>query len=144
MSRPTTVSADEAIRAVRPGMLVATGGLSAEPIALLEALAARASELTPITLLAGMMVEGYRALSPHLGNSIRLETWFMPQTALGDVGLGPNVDFLPMTWTQVCRYVGTLDLDVCLVTVSPADENGFHSLGVSSSLNSFLVERASI
>jgi 4-hydroxybutyrate CoA-transferase len=143
-ARPKKVAAKDALLDVRSGMLVATGGLSAEPTALLEALADRVSRIAPVTLLSGMLIDGYRALSPHLGNAIRLETWFMPQTLLGDVGMGPNVDFLPMTWTQVCRYVETLDIDVCLVMVSPADENGYHSLGISSSLNSFLVKRSRV
>jgi acyl-CoA hydrolase len=142
--RPKKVSASEALLQVRSVMLVASGGLSAEPIVLLEALAERASETPSVTLLGGMFIDGYRALSPHLGNAIRLETWFMPLTLLGDVGMGPDVDFLPMTWTQVCRYVETLEIDVCLVMVSPADENGYYSLGISSSLNSFLVKRSGI
>ena len=142
--RPKKVSASEALLQVRSGMLVASGGLSAEPIVLLEALAERASETPSVTLLGGMFIDGYRALSPHLGNAIRLETWFMPLTLLGDVGMGPDVDFLPMTWTQVCRYVETLVIDVCLVMVSPADENGYYSLGISSSLNSFLVKRSRV
>ena len=127
--RPKKVSAKDALLQVQSGMLVASGGLSAEPIVLLEALAERAGGIAPVTLLGGMLIDGYRALSPHLGNAIRLETWFMPQTLLGDVGMGPDVDFLPMTWTQVCRYVETLDIDVCLVMVSPADENGYSQPG---------------
>ena len=142
--RPKKVSAAEALLQVRSGMLVASGGLSAEPIVLLEALAERASATSSVTLLGGMFIDGYRALSPHLGNALRLETWFMPLTLLGDVGMGPDVDFLPMTWTQVCRYVETLEIDVCLVMVSPADENGYYSLGISSSLNSFLVKRSRV
>src|SRR4051812_27875786 len=141
---PVNVTAEEALRSVGSGMLVASGGLSAEPVVLLEALAERAKEEPSITLLAGMMIDGYRALSPALGRELRLESWFMPQTALGDVGLGPNVDFLPMTWTQVCNYVQSINIDVCLLQVSPADESGFHSLGVSSSLNSFLVRRSKV
>jgi acyl-CoA hydrolase len=142
--RPKKVSAHDALLQVRSGMLVASGGLSAEPIVLLEALAERATGTPSVTLLGGMFIDGYRALSPHLGNAIRLETWFMPLTLLGDVGMGPDVDFLPMTWTQVCRYVETLEIDVCLVMVSPADENGYYSLGISSSLNSFLVKRSRV
>jgi 4-hydroxybutyrate CoA-transferase len=142
--RPQKVSAKDALLQVQPGMLVASGGLSAEPIALLRALAERVDGIAGVTLLGGMLIDGYHALSPHLGNAIRLETWFMPQTLLGDVGMGPDVDFLPMTWTQVCRYVETLNIDVCLVMVSPADENGYHSLGISSSLNSFLVKRSRV
>ena len=142
--RPRKVSAQQAMLEVRSGMLVATGGLSAEPIVLLEALAERASSVEGVTLLSGMLLDGYRVLSPHLGNSIRLEAWFMPQTLLGDVGLGPNVDFLPMTWTQTCRYVQTLAIDACLVQVSPADEDGFHSLGISTGMNPFMVERSKV
>jgi 4-hydroxybutyrate CoA-transferase len=142
--RPKKVSASEALLQVRSGMLVASGGLSAEPIVLLEALAERVSRTPSVTLLGGMFIDGYRALSPHLGNAIRLETWFMPLTLLGDVGMGPDVDFLPMTWAQVCRYVETLEIDVCLIMVSPADENGYYSLGISSSLNSFLVKRSRV
>jgi 4-hydroxybutyrate CoA-transferase len=142
--RPRKVSAQQAMLAVRSGMLVGTVGLSAEPIVLLEALAERAGSVQGMTLLTGMLLDGYRALSPQLGHAIRLETWFMPQTLLGDVGLGPNVDFLPMSWTQTCRYVQTLDIDVCLIQVSPADENGFHSLGISTGMSPLLVERSRI
>jgi 4-hydroxybutyrate CoA-transferase len=142
--RPIMVSADEALQQVRSGMLVATGGLSAEPIVLLEALAKRASSIEGVTLLSGMLLEGYAALSPHLGHAIALDSWFMPQTLLGDVGLGPNVDFLPMSWTQTCRYVETLDIDVLLVQVSPADENGFHSLGISAGMSPIMVGRSKI
>jgi acyl-CoA hydrolase len=142
--RPKKVSAHEALTAVGPGMLVATSGLSAEPIALLEALAERAQSVAGVTLLSGMLLDGYRALTPVLGNEIRLESWFMPQTLLGDVGFGPNVDFLPMTWTQTCRYVQSLDIDVCLVQVSSADENGYHSLGISAGMSPIAVQRAKV
>jgi 4-hydroxybutyrate CoA-transferase len=142
--RPKKVTAHEAVQAVGPGMMVATGGLSAEPIPLLEALAERCRSVEGVTLLCGMLIDGYRALSPALGNEIRLETWFMPQTLLGDVAFGPNVDFLPMSWTQTCRYVRSLDIDVCLVQVSPADENGFHSLGISAGMNPIAVERSRV
>lgn len=141
---PKKVSAQEALQEVRAGMLVSTGGLSAEPIVLLEALAERAKSVAGVTLLCGMMLDGYRALSPQLGNEIHLETWFMPQTLLGNVGFGPNVDFLPMSWTQTCRYVQSLDIDVCLVQVSPADKDGFHSLGISTGMNPIAVERSKI
>jgi 4-hydroxybutyrate CoA-transferase len=141
---PRKISAQEAMLEVRSGMLVGTVGLSAEPIVLLEALAERAGSVQGVTLLTGMLLDGYRALSPHLGNAIRMEAWFMPQTLLGDVGLGPNVDFLPMSWTQTCRYVQTLDIDVCLIQVSPPDENGFHSLGISTGMSPLMVERSRV
>ncbi|WP_165040412.1 acetyl-CoA hydrolase/transferase family protein [Rhodococcus sp. 14C212] len=124
-------------------MTVASASLSAEPTALLHALAARTKELAgPITLVSGMFLDGYAALSPHLGHDIHLRTWFMPQTLLGDVGLGPHVDFLPLSWVQTYRYVLASTPDVCLIQVSPPDDNGFHSVGISASVNKALAQRA--
>ncbi|SHN39678.1 acetyl-CoA hydrolase/transferase family protein [Cryptosporangium aurantiacum] len=135
---------DEALSVVRPGMTVACGSLSAEPVVLLEALARRVADAGPVTLLSGMLLDGYQALTPHLGNELKLITWFMPQTLLGDVGLGPNVDFLPLTWVQTYRYVQNRTLDVCLLQVSEPDERGYHSVGVSASLNRLLAQRADV
>lgn len=144
-SGPRTVSADEALSVVRAGMTVATGSLSAEPIALLEAFARRTVQAGPTTLISGMLLDGYAAMAPHLGNDIRLLTWFMPQTLLGDVGLGPSVEFLPLTWVQTYRFIESHDaIDVCLIQVSPADAEGFHSVGISASVNLLLARRARI
>lgn len=140
--KPRVVSADEAMGAVEPGSLIAVTGLSAEPLTLLEALGRRAGEGCPMTLLSGMMLDGYRALSPKLGNEITLDTWFMPQTLLGKVDLGPDVNFLPLTWSQTITHISRTPIDVGLVQVSPADAEGYHSLGVSVSLNRTIVDTA--
>jgi 4-hydroxybutyrate CoA-transferase len=140
---PRTVTATEALSVVEPSMTVVSTSLSAEPTALLHALGARTANLSgPITLVSGMFLDGYAALSPHLGHDIHLRTWFMPQTLLGDVGLGPHVDFLPLSWVQTYRYVQASTPDVCLIQVSPADDNGFHSVGISASVNKLLAQRA--
>lgn len=141
---PRTVSADEALSVVHPGMTVATTSLSAEPVALLEALGRRCAQAAPITLVSGMLIKGYQALTPHLGNEIELQTWFMPQTLLGDVGLGPNVDFLPLTWVQTYNYAAAREFDVCLIQVSPADADGNHSVGISSSMTRLLTQRSKV
>jgi 4-hydroxybutyrate CoA-transferase len=141
---PRLVTADEALSIVQPGMTVAAGSLSAEPVVLLEALARRCEHVSPVTLLSGMLLDGYRALSPYLGRDIRLTTWFMPQTLLGDVGLGPNVDFLPLTWVQTYRYVQDRRIDVCLLQVSEPDERGYYSVGISASLTRLAALRADV
>ncbi|MDT3444678.1 MULTISPECIES: acetyl-CoA hydrolase/transferase family protein [unclassified Pseudofrankia] len=141
---PQVVSADEAMRAVQSGMLVATGSLSSEPVVLLEALAQRARSVGALTLLGGMLLDGYRAMAPELGASVRLNTWFMPGTSNVDAEMGPAVDFLPMSWSQTCRYVEGADIDVALVQVSPADADGNHSFGISSSLTPLLARRATV
>jgi 4-hydroxybutyrate CoA-transferase len=140
---PRAVTATEALSVVEAGMIVASGSLSAEPTILLEALSKQVGRLSdPITLVSGMFLEGYAALSPHLGNRIHLRTWFLPQTLLGEVEMGPHVDFLPLSWTQTYRYLEALRPDVCLIQVSPADENGFHSVGISASATKVLAQNA--
>ena len=142
---PRTVTADEALAVVTTGMTVASGSLSAEPVVLLEALGRRCAEIGPISLISGMLLDGYTALAPHLGNDIRLVSWFMPQALLGDVELGPHVDFLPLTWVQTYRFVERrAEIDVCLLQVSPADASGCHSVGISGSLNRLLARRARV
>lgn len=141
-TNPRRVTADEALQVVEAGMTVTATSLSAEPVVLLEALARRCADAAPITLVSGMFLQGYDALTPHLGNEIELRTWFMPQTLLGDVGLGPNVDFLPLTWVQTHQYVSEREFDVCLLQVSEADADGFHSVGISAGMNRLLARRA--
>jgi 4-hydroxybutyrate CoA-transferase len=141
---PRSVTPEEALSIVQPGMTVASTSLSAEPVILLEALAKRVADVGPITLLSGMFLDGYRALAPYLGHDIRLVTWFMPQALLGDVQLGPNVDFLPVTWTQTYRYVQAADLDVCLIHVSEPDDQGYYSTGISAGMTRVMTQQANV
>ena len=138
------VTADEAVARINPGMVVATSSLSSEPVALLEALASQAHRLEPIELLSGMFLKGYEALGEHLGNSIHLVTWFMPGSLLGNIEIGPNCNFLPLTWAQVCRYVRDRKIDVGFIQVSPANDEGYHSLGISVSLNKNIITSADL
>ena len=142
MTTPRTVSADEALSVVQSGMTVVAGCLSSEPVVLLEALARRSQQVGSLRLVAGMFLDGYEALAPHLGNSIDFVTWFMPQTLLGDVTLGPRVDFLPLSIVQTFRYLTVLNPDVCLIQVSPPDEGGNYSVGISANTNLLLAQRA--
>jgi 4-hydroxybutyrate CoA-transferase len=110
---PRTVTADEALAVVTTGMTVASGGLSAEPVVLLEALGRRCAQIGPIRLISGMLLDAYAAPAPHLGNDLRLVTWFMPQALLGGVELGSHVDFLPLTWVQTYRFMSVAPRSTC-------------------------------
>lgn len=125
-------SAADAIDAVKSGMTVGIGHLGAEPLTLTQELWARADRLRDVTLVAGMMVTGYPFLKDP-DSPFRLRTWFMPGTLMSGEMRDVAADYLPMSWTQAARYLMSGVLDIAIVQVAEADEDGFHSLGISAS-----------
>ena len=53
-------------------------------------------------------------------------------------------NFLPLTWAQVCRYVRDRKINIRFVQVSPANDQGYHSLGISVSLNKNIITSADL
>jgi 4-hydroxybutyrate CoA-transferase len=137
-------SPEDAVTAVRRGMTVYVGSMSAEPTSLTTALWARASELSNVTILGGMMLTGYPFLRPEARGAFTLRTWFMPGTLIGGTVKEISADFLPMSWAQTIRYLMRAPIDVAIVQVSPADASGFHSFGISASNTRAAVEAAKV
>jgi acyl-CoA hydrolase len=143
MSR--TVSAAEALSAVKSGDRVFVHSVAAAPRALVEALAARAAELRVVEIVM-LHTEGpapYAA--PEVSKSFRVNALFV----------GPNVrravnearaDYLPVFLSEVPRLFREriLPLDVALVQVSPPDRHGFCSLGVSVDVSRAAVQTAKL
>lgn len=123
-------TAREALDLVRPGATVVAGSLAAEPRTLMAELARRAKDVGGVTLLSGMLLSDYGFLAEP-DCAIRYQTWFMPGSLRGQ-RLNPEVvDFLPLAWSQVMTTLETMEIDAALVQVSPRDDDGFYSLGVS-------------
>jgi 4-hydroxybutyrate CoA-transferase len=140
MSRNTRwMTADEALAHVDSGMSVCFPHLSAEPNALTAALWKRAEALSGITVISGMLLSGYGFLTGPMASKIRFKTWFMPGTLLrkstGDV----NAEYLPFTWAQCARFLNETVMDVGLVPISPADADGYHSLGLNCTVSRALI-----
>ncbi|MCW2761626.1 MAG: hypothetical protein JWR85_1827 [Marmoricola sp.] len=133
-------AAAEAMTVVEDGNHVVASALGSEPRYLLAALKARAVDLRDVRLSAGMLLSGYDVLQ---GNSMRFTTWFSPGTLTGESQMLDRIEYLPMSWFQVVEWLRTrAAIDVALIQVSPRDEAGFHSLGVSSSYGTAAVEAA--
>ncbi len=141
---PVLVSAEEALNVVTDGMSVVFPHLSAEPVTLTRALWQRAESLTEITAISGMLLSGYKFLQSEVASKVRFKTWFMPGTLLRKTAGDVKAEYLPLTYAQVARYLKEVSFDVALVQVSPADENGMHSFGVTCTTAMPLVESAKI
>jgi 4-hydroxybutyrate CoA-transferase len=135
--------ADDLVSAhVRDGQCVVLGALAAQPLHLTAALARQAWQLHELRVCGGMLLDGYTILEPP---SVRFASWFPPGTLLRNTTIGASIDYLPMSWSQVNDWLSAgADVDVAMVQVSPADAEGYHSLGVSSSYTAAAVDSARV
>lgn len=125
-------------------MTIAFPHLAAEPLALTEALWQRAETVTDLTVYSGMLLSGYDFLKGPAAANIRFKTWFMPGTLLRKTAADVKAEYLPLTWAQTGRFLNEVNIDVGLIQVSPADENGMHNLGVNATVSRALINNARI
>lgn len=136
------VSAAEALSRVETGMTVAFPHLSAEPLALTEALWQRAEQVPDLTVYSGMLLSGYDFLKGPAAKNIRFKTWFMPGTLLRKTAADVRAEYLPLTWAQTGRFLNEVPIDVALIQVSPIDENGMHCTGINATVARALARNA--
>jgi acyl-CoA hydrolase len=126
------VSATEAVAGIRSGEQLFLHGGSATPSVLLDALVARAPELSDVVLIH-LHCEGPGPhLQPAMAGHFRHKALFIGGNARKAVQEG-RAEYIPVFLSDVPHLFrrGHLPLDVALVNVSPPDAHGFCSLGVS-------------
>ena len=127
------VSAEEAIRAIKPGDMVFIEGTSGEPRTLVDALATDHKRLKGTHILDSRVIPG----SPYakLTDYFHIITMHVNPDYRDAVHKG-IVDFLPVALTQTPKlFKTTVPLDVALVQISPPDEKGNVSFGCVPGFN---------
>jgi len=127
------VSAEEAIRDIKPGDMVFIEGTSGEPRTLVDALVADHERLKGTHLLDSRVIPN----SPYakLTDYFHIITMHVNPDYRDAVKKG-TVDFLPVALTQTPKlFTTTVPLDVALVHVSPPDEKGNVSFGCVPGFN---------
>ena len=122
---------DEAMSLVPDGGRVVAAPGCGSPSTLLRSLADR-SHNGPVSLYSGIQIDGYPFLDHIDPDRFRLVTWHVNGPLRGRVGDGV-VEYVPARASQVASLMSMWDIDVALIRVSPADGNGFHSLGPTAS-----------
>ncbi|WP_138470379.1 acetyl-CoA hydrolase/transferase family protein [Poseidonocella sp. HB161398] len=141
---PVWLSAEEALTRVDSGMSVLFPHLSAEPLVLTRALWSRAETLERLTVCSGMLLSGYGFLSSPAAPKVTFKTWFLPGTLLRKTTGDVKAEYLPMTWAQTARYLDETPFDVGLIQVSPADTDGYYSVGLNSTVVQSILRRAKL
>ncbi len=134
-----------AIKKVQPGKRIFVGTGCAQPALLTEALCERSGEL-PNTEIVHLLTLGEAPYADkHLANLFRVNSFFIAKNVREVIqeGLG---DYTPIFLSDIPNLFssGRLPLDVALFQVTPPNEHGLCSLGVSVDIVKSAVENASL
>jgi acyl-CoA hydrolase/RimJ/RimL family protein N-acetyltransferase len=134
-----------AIARVRPGQRVFIGTGCGEPVELVQALTDRAGELADVEIVQ-MLTKGEAPYATKkLADSFTVNSFYIG-TAIREYireGLG---NYTPILLSDIPRIFssGRLPLDVALIQVTPPDERGKVSLGISVDIVKSAAENASL
>jgi 4-hydroxybutyrate CoA-transferase len=137
------VHADEAVAGIRSGQRVFLHSGAATPHVLVEALTARAGELTGVEIVQ-LHTEGNAPYAaPGFEKSFHVDALFVAPNMRQAVKEG-RADYVPVFLSEIPALFrsGAMSLDVALVHVSPPDRHGYCSLGVSVDVARSAVEAA--
>ena len=126
------VSAEEAVAGIRSGHQIYLHGAAATPSVLLDALVARAPELSNVSIVH-LHCEGPGPhLAPEMAPHFRHRALFIGPNARVAVNEG-RADYIPAFLSDVPGLFakGLLPLDAVFVNATPPDAHGFCSLGTS-------------
>jgi len=138
-------TAEEAVSRIRSGQRVFVGTGCAQPQRLVRALCARARDLTDMEIVHLLTQGDAPYATRELSDNFRVNSFFISPNVRSIIqeGLG---DYTPIFLSDIPRLFtsGQLPLDAALIQVSPPDEHGMCSLGVSVDIVKAAAENASL
>jgi 4-hydroxybutyrate CoA-transferase len=139
------VSAQEALQCVKSGNRVVVGHACGEPPTLVEALVARAPELSNVEIVHMVAMGPAKYAQPGMEKSFRFNGFFVGASTRKAVEENRG-DFTPCFFSEIPRLFREriLPVDVLLMQCTPPDEEGFCSYGVSVDYTQAAAESARI
>ena len=126
-----TETAQQAVERIRSGDRVVVGHACGEPAYLLEAMVANAQAYENVEIVHMVAMGKAAYCAPEMAPHFRHNALFVGGTTRAAVSEGRG-DFTPCFFSEVPSFFHTtLPVDVALIQVTPPDENGKCSLGVS-------------
>ncbi len=126
------VSAEEAVKAIRPGDRVVFSHACGEPTCLVEAMVDRAEELEAVEIVHMVSMGKARYCKPEYAKSFRHNSLFVGATSRQAINEGRG-DYTCCYFSEIPLLFrdNRLPVDVALIGVSPPDKLGFVCLGIS-------------
>jgi acyl-CoA hydrolase/GNAT superfamily N-acetyltransferase len=138
-------SPEVAVKRIRPGQRIFIGTGCAEPLRLVAALTQRATEL-PDTEIVHLLTFGEAPYAhKEMTQFFRVNSFFIAENVRGIIQEGMG-DYTPIHLSDIPGLFnsGQLPLDVALIHVTPPDERGMCSLGVSVDVVKSATENAGL
>ncbi|MFH1313508.1 MAG: GNAT family N-acetyltransferase [Candidatus Eisenbacteria bacterium] len=143
--RDAVVSAEEAVKSIRPGQRVFIGTGCAQPQILTDALVARGADLADTEIVHLLTLGSAPYAQKDLATHFSVNSFFIAENVRDIIqqGLG---DYTPIFLSDIPQLFksGRLPLDVALIQVTPPDTRGMCSLGISVDIVKSAVENASL
>lgn len=137
------ISGEDAVRVIKSGAKVFVHGGAATPHFLLEKMVDRAVELSHVELISISSQGAALFADEKYKNSFYINSLFVSANVRSAVNDGRG-DYIPVFLSEIPNLFkrNIISLDVALVHVSPPDNHGFCSLGVSVDVASTAVKTA--
>jgi 4-hydroxybutyrate CoA-transferase len=139
------VTADIALQAVKSGDHVYVHPGCATPVRLLDAMVARAGELTNVKVVHLMSIGRAEYVRPGMEAHFRHVALFSGKNVREAINAG-RADYVPIFLSEIPKTFrsGRIPLDVALIHVCPPDEHGFCSFGVGVECTKAAAEAARV
>ena len=144
MYQQKLASAEEIVKTVKPNSVCACTCALGEPVGLAAALAERVERegLTGVTHHMLLTLQNLKYLEPAMADKMRHVAWFTSGFARKAVQEG-RADFMPCYYKDVPAFWREfVEAEVFYATVSPMDQHGWFSFGVSASVGRAQMSRA--
>jgi len=141
----TIVTPGDAVKALRAGTRVFIGTGCGQPLDLVRALSARAADL-PDTEIVHLLTYGEAPYAtPEHTRYFRINSFFIAENVRTIIQEGRG-DYTPILLSDIPRLFdsGKMPLDAALIQVSPPDEDGMCSLGISVDIVKSAADNASL
>jgi acyl-CoA hydrolase/RimJ/RimL family protein N-acetyltransferase len=138
-------SAREAVAQVRPGNRVLIGTGCGQPTELVDALAACSRDLTDTEIIDFLTLGSAPHAKKELAGKFRINSFFIADSVRDSIWEGVG-DYTPIFLSDIPALFssGSLPLDVVMIQVTPPNERGMCSLGVSVDIVKSATENASL
>lgn len=137
------ISPNEAAGLIKSGQRIAVSPVCAEPQALMNALVADKDRLNDVEIYTMLPMGECPYARPGMEEAFKVKTFSVGPRLIEAVEQG-RAEYIPCHLSQIPGFFadGIIPVDVALIQISPPDENGFCSLGVSTSYTRSLLNAA--
>jgi acyl-CoA hydrolase/RimJ/RimL family protein N-acetyltransferase len=136
---------EEAVARIHPGKRVFVGTGCAQPQLLVEALTASSGGLADIEIVHMLTMGNAPYADKQLSEKFRVNSFFVSENVRDIIQKGMG-DYTPIFLSDIPRLFssGQLPLDAALIQITPPDERGICSLGISVDIVKSAAENAAL